>query len=276
MIKQVRLQGLIVGSRLQQQQLIRGIETLGLRPVIDRDISPRGTGRWIPVTRKSGEHFGKICVEFLGGERRAGGPVGRRASPRASLLLYGWGLTSAVATPHGRRNELVPKTIFPCLRVPRPRVGKSAATRPRYLAFPRVPASSSRPLAAGPCSTWIDRCARRPAVGRGAVIQRFTNPPGNRNSIEAHSTSGTRSELQLKKRAPRHITKIRGDELMIGRRLRTQFVCALITSWAALGTAPSSCLYARAPAQRVELGRLGANGSAPADDRKSRARHSVF
>src|SRR5205814_1409309 len=36
MRKQARLQGLIVGNRRQQQEMVRGIETLGLKPVIDR------------------------------------------------------------------------------------------------------------------------------------------------------------------------------------------------------------------------------------------------
>ncbi len=36
MVKQVRLQGLIVGSRRHQQDFVRAIEATGLKPVIDR------------------------------------------------------------------------------------------------------------------------------------------------------------------------------------------------------------------------------------------------
>jgi len=63
MIKQIRLQGLIVGSRRQQQQMIRGLVATGVRPVIDRTFPLEelaGAFRY----QESGRHFGKICVEF--------------------------------------------------------------------------------------------------------------------------------------------------------------------------------------------------------------------
>jgi NADPH:quinone reductase-like Zn-dependent oxidoreductase len=63
MIKQIRLQGLIVGSRLQQQQMVKGIEATGLRPVIDRRFALEGLADAFRY-QESGEHFGKICVEF--------------------------------------------------------------------------------------------------------------------------------------------------------------------------------------------------------------------
>jgi len=63
MIKQIRLQGLIVGSRLQQQQMVKGIEATGLRPVIDRRFPLEGLADAFRY-QESGEHFGKICVEF--------------------------------------------------------------------------------------------------------------------------------------------------------------------------------------------------------------------
>ena len=41
MIKHVRLQGLIVGNRRQQQDMVRAIETIGLKPIIDRSRASR-------------------------------------------------------------------------------------------------------------------------------------------------------------------------------------------------------------------------------------------
>ncbi|WP_247312519.1 zinc-binding dehydrogenase [Bradyrhizobium sp. 141] len=63
MVKQVQLQGLIVGSRAHQQQFVRAIEATGLQPVIDRTFA---LSVLIDASRyyESGSHFGKICVEF--------------------------------------------------------------------------------------------------------------------------------------------------------------------------------------------------------------------
>src|SRR3954467_1618766 len=63
MVKQVRLQGLIVGSRRQQLDFVRALEVTGLQPVIDRSF---GLDRLTEAFRyeESGAHFGKICVEF--------------------------------------------------------------------------------------------------------------------------------------------------------------------------------------------------------------------
>lgn len=63
MIKQIRLQGLIVGSRRQQQQMIRGLAATGLRPVIDRTFPLEELTAAFRY-QESGRHFGKICVEF--------------------------------------------------------------------------------------------------------------------------------------------------------------------------------------------------------------------
>jgi NADPH:quinone reductase-like Zn-dependent oxidoreductase len=61
MVKQVRLQGLIVGSRRQQQDFVRGIDATGLRPVIDRSF---GLVELADAFRyeASGAHFGKIAL----------------------------------------------------------------------------------------------------------------------------------------------------------------------------------------------------------------------
>jgi NADPH:quinone reductase-like Zn-dependent oxidoreductase len=63
MIKNARLQGILVGSRRQQQEMVRGIEASGLRPVIDRCF---GLDALADAFRyeESGLHLGKICLEF--------------------------------------------------------------------------------------------------------------------------------------------------------------------------------------------------------------------
>jgi NADPH:quinone reductase-like Zn-dependent oxidoreductase len=62
-VKQVRLQGLIVGSRRQQQDFVRAIEATGLQPVIDRSFGLDALAEAFRY-EESGAHFGKICVEF--------------------------------------------------------------------------------------------------------------------------------------------------------------------------------------------------------------------
>lgn len=63
MAKQARLQGLIVGSRRHQIEMIRALEVTGLKPVIDCSFS---LDRIADAFRhqESGKHFGKICLEF--------------------------------------------------------------------------------------------------------------------------------------------------------------------------------------------------------------------
>jgi NADPH:quinone reductase-like Zn-dependent oxidoreductase len=63
MIKHVRLQGLVVGSRRQQQDMVRGIEAIGLKPVIDRTFTLETLADAFRH-EESGQHFGKICVAF--------------------------------------------------------------------------------------------------------------------------------------------------------------------------------------------------------------------
>ena len=63
MIKQVRLQGLIVGSRHQQQQMIRALAATAVRPVIDRTFALEELAEAFRF-QESGSHFGKICVEY--------------------------------------------------------------------------------------------------------------------------------------------------------------------------------------------------------------------
>ena len=63
MRKQVRLQGLIVGSRRQQIEMVRAMNALTFRPVIDR-VFPLDALADAFRHQKSRMHFGKIAVEF--------------------------------------------------------------------------------------------------------------------------------------------------------------------------------------------------------------------
>lgn len=62
-IKQQRLEGLIVGSRSHQQDLVRAIEANGIRPIIDHTFSLNEIAEAFRL-QQSGQHFGKICLEF--------------------------------------------------------------------------------------------------------------------------------------------------------------------------------------------------------------------
>ncbi len=63
MVKQARLQGLIVGSRREQCDMVRAIDACGFRPVIDRSFPLDGLAEAFRY-QESGAHFGKICLEF--------------------------------------------------------------------------------------------------------------------------------------------------------------------------------------------------------------------
>lgn len=63
LVKQARLQGLIVGSRANQRDMIRGLEATGLKPVIDRSFALEELSEAFRH-QESGRHFGKIVVEF--------------------------------------------------------------------------------------------------------------------------------------------------------------------------------------------------------------------
>lgn len=63
LVKQLRMQGVLVGSRAQQQDMIRAIDANGMRPVMDRSF---------PMTdiveafryQETNQHFGKICLDI--------------------------------------------------------------------------------------------------------------------------------------------------------------------------------------------------------------------
>lgn len=63
MVKQIRLQGLIVGSRRHQRELVRALDAIGIRPVIDRTFPLAALAEAFRY-EASGAHFGKIAVEY--------------------------------------------------------------------------------------------------------------------------------------------------------------------------------------------------------------------
>ncbi|MFL1407533.1 NAD(P)-dependent alcohol dehydrogenase [Marinobacter sp. M1N3S26] len=63
MAKQARLQGLIVGSRAQQQDMVRALEVNDLHPVIDRSFALEEIAEAFRY-EEAGRHFGKICLEI--------------------------------------------------------------------------------------------------------------------------------------------------------------------------------------------------------------------
>lgn len=61
MAGQIRLQGVTVGSRAHQTEMVRGIDANGLRPVIDKSFPLEGMADAFRH-QASGKHFGKICL----------------------------------------------------------------------------------------------------------------------------------------------------------------------------------------------------------------------
>jgi NADPH:quinone reductase-like Zn-dependent oxidoreductase len=61
--RQVRLQGMQVGNRRQQIEMIRALDHNNMKPVIDRTYPLQDL---IEAFRyeASGAHFGKICIEM--------------------------------------------------------------------------------------------------------------------------------------------------------------------------------------------------------------------
>jgi NADPH:quinone reductase-like Zn-dependent oxidoreductase len=63
LLRQIRLQGVLVGSRRHQIEMVRGIEACRLRPVVD---SRYPLDHLVEAFRhqESNRHFGKICIEI--------------------------------------------------------------------------------------------------------------------------------------------------------------------------------------------------------------------
>ncbi len=62
-VKQARLQGVLVGNRVQQQEMIKAIEVNGMKPIIDK-VFPLEEIVQAFEYQETNQHFGKICLEF--------------------------------------------------------------------------------------------------------------------------------------------------------------------------------------------------------------------
>ena len=63
LIKQLRMQGLIVGNRTQQQEMVKAIDTNNMRPIIDRTFPLENIVEAFQY-QETNQHFGKICLEM--------------------------------------------------------------------------------------------------------------------------------------------------------------------------------------------------------------------
>lgn len=63
LVRQIRLQGVLVGSRAQQQAMVRAIDANGLRPVVDKHFELEQIVEAFQH-QESNRHFGKICLTF--------------------------------------------------------------------------------------------------------------------------------------------------------------------------------------------------------------------
>ncbi len=63
LIKQLRLQGLIVGNRSQQQDMVKAINANHMRPVVDKVFSLESIVEAFQY-QETNKHFGKICLEM--------------------------------------------------------------------------------------------------------------------------------------------------------------------------------------------------------------------
>ncbi|MFA0995636.1 MULTISPECIES: zinc-dependent alcohol dehydrogenase family protein [Pseudomonas syringae group] len=63
LVKQLRMQGVLVGSRTQQQDMIRAIDANGMRPVMDRSFPMTDIVQAFKY-QETNQHFGKICLDI--------------------------------------------------------------------------------------------------------------------------------------------------------------------------------------------------------------------
>lgn len=63
LVKQLRLQGVLVGNRTQQQDMVRAINASGIKPIIDKTFSLEEIVSAFKY-QESNQHFGKICLEM--------------------------------------------------------------------------------------------------------------------------------------------------------------------------------------------------------------------
>ena len=62
-VKQARLQGILVGNRFQQQEMIKAIEVNEMKPIVDRVFALQDIVQAFEY-QETNQHFGKICLEF--------------------------------------------------------------------------------------------------------------------------------------------------------------------------------------------------------------------
>ncbi|EJN38694.1 Zn-dependent oxidoreductase, NADPH:quinone reductase [Pseudomonas sp. GM84] len=63
LVRQIRLQGVLVGSRAQQQAMVRAIDANGMRPVVDKHFELEQIVEAFRY-QESNRHFGKICLTW--------------------------------------------------------------------------------------------------------------------------------------------------------------------------------------------------------------------
>ncbi|AZL66872.1 MULTISPECIES: zinc-dependent alcohol dehydrogenase family protein [Pseudomonas] len=63
LVRQIRLQGVLVGCREQQQAMVRAIDANGLRPVVDKHFELEQIVEAFRY-QESNKHFGKICLSW--------------------------------------------------------------------------------------------------------------------------------------------------------------------------------------------------------------------
>lgn len=63
LVKQLRLQGVLVGNRTQQQEMIKAINANNMRPVIDKVFALENIVEAFRY-QETNQHFGKICLEM--------------------------------------------------------------------------------------------------------------------------------------------------------------------------------------------------------------------
>ncbi|MFJ3449539.1 NAD(P)-dependent alcohol dehydrogenase [Pseudomonas sichuanensis] len=63
LVRQIRLQGVLVGCRAQQQAMVRAIDANGLRPVVDKHFELEQIVEAFRY-QESNKHFGKICLSW--------------------------------------------------------------------------------------------------------------------------------------------------------------------------------------------------------------------
>ncbi|GGF85663.1 zinc-dependent alcohol dehydrogenase family protein [Alteromonas lipolytica] len=63
MLKQIRLQGIVVGSRSEQQDMVKALEQLAIKPVIDKTFGFAELAEAFRYELAAG-HFGKIAIDY--------------------------------------------------------------------------------------------------------------------------------------------------------------------------------------------------------------------